>query len=135
MTRATVLVWVSLAVGIACGNLFVPSLRAQYRTNKTTELVRTDLGAWCEGKEVTIEIIEAGPGTSGKHYHPAHSFSWIIDGSEVQTVPGRAPIAVKAGALIHEEPMQVSESENVGPVKFLQFRIIEKGKPVTTQVQ
>jgi hypothetical protein len=69
-----------------------------------------------EGREVTIEIIKAGPVTRGKHYHAAHSFSWIIDGSEVQTVPGKAPITVKAGAVIHEEPMQVNESENVGLV-------------------
>ena len=39
-----------------------------------------------------------------------------------QSVPGKAPIAVKAGAVIHQEPMQVSESENVGPVKVIAVR-------------
>ena len=115
----------------------MPSLRAQYRPIQTTELMRADLGAWCAGKEVTVHmaIVEAGPGATGKHYHPGHSFSWIMEGSEEQTVAGRPPIIAKVGDVIHEEPMLPSENRNTAPVKFLDVQILEKGKPSTTRVQ
>jgi hypothetical protein len=31
-------------------------------------LVTQDLAGFCDGKEVTVELFEIGPGTSGKHY-------------------------------------------------------------------
>ena len=135
MDRATVFAGFSFVIGILCGSWFVPAVRAQYQTTKTTELMRTDLGSWCDGKEVTIQVLEAGPGSSGKHYHPAHSFGWIIEGSEIQIVQGRPAATHTVGDVNHEEPMQVSETQNAAPVKKLQFRIVEKGKPATTRVQ
>ena len=38
-------------------------------------LLTTALGGWSDGKAVTVELNETGPGTSGRHYHPAHSFT------------------------------------------------------------
>jgi len=96
--------------------------------------MRADLGAWCDGKEVTVDLQESGPGTSGKHYHPAHSFSWVIEGSEVKTVEGKPPVTAKVGDVLHEGPLEVHETRNDAPVKVLLFRIVEKGKPVTTRI-
>ena len=50
---------------------------------------------------------EPGLGTSGKHYHQGHSFTWVIEGSEVYEVEGKPAKMVKAGDVLHEEPMQV----------------------------
>ena len=133
--RTIVLVTLSFVVGVVLGSWLLPPLLAQTtRTTKSTDLMRFDLGSWCEGKEVTIQLTEAGPGTSGKHYHPAHSFNWVIEGSEVQTLQGKPPITAKAGDVLHDGPGEIHETENTAPVKLLTFRIIEKGKPTTTRL-
>jgi quercetin dioxygenase-like cupin family protein len=135
MTRTSLLlVALSFLAGAAVTGWLAPSLRAQDRGTKNVELLRTDFGAWCEGKEVTIEIQESGPGTSGKHYHPGHAFAWIIEGSLLRTIQGGSSRTSGVGDVIHEEPMQVSETRNNLPVKALIFRVVEKGKPVTVPV-
>ena len=68
------------------------------------------------------------------HYHPAHSFAWVIEGSEVKAVQGRPPVIAKAGEMLYEGPMEVHETHNDAPTKVLLLRIAEKGKPVTTRV-
>ena len=40
----------------------IPTASAQTRTAKTTNLVTTDLGGWCDGEEVTVEVNEFSPG-------------------------------------------------------------------------
>jgi hypothetical protein len=49
-------------------------------------------------------------------------------------VVGRPPQVAKVGDVIHEMPMEVGETQNIGPVKLLVFSIFEKGQPVTTRV-
>jgi uncharacterized cupin superfamily protein len=122
------------ALGVVVGYLLIPAAKAQRRTVKTTNLLTTDLAGWCDGKEVTIELNEAGPGTSGNHYHPGHSFTWIIEGAETYKLDGQPVKIVKAGDVLHEEPMQVHTVENQSPVKLLVMRIVEKGKPATVQI-
>ena len=123
----------ALIIGIGVGQ-WIPPLTAQVREIKTTTLLSADLGSWCDGKEVTIEFNDVSPGMSGKHYHPAHSFSWIIDGTETYQVEGNTPRTVKAGDLLHETPRQVHTVENQAPVRLLVMRIAEKGKPATVRV-
>jgi quercetin dioxygenase-like cupin family protein len=135
MTRtALVLVTLSFLAGVVATAWLAPSLHAQDRGTKNTELLRTDLGAWCEGKEITVEIQESGPGSSGKHYHPGHAFAWIIEGSLVRMIQGGQSRTSGIGDVIYEGPMQVSETRNSVPVRALIFRVIEKGKPVTVLV-
>lgn len=122
------------ALGVVVGFLLIPSVRAQFRSVKTTNLLTTELAGWCEGKEVTMELDEDGPGTSGKHYHPGHSFTWVVEGSETYEVEGKPVKTVKAGDVLHEEPMQVHTVENLSPVKLLIMRIVEKGKPATVRI-
>ena len=131
MIRLLVAVFV---LGVCAGHLSIPTVSAQLRTGKTTKLITTDLSGWCDGKEVTVELNEFGPGTSGRHYHPAHSFTWLIDGSETYMLEGQAPKTVKAGDVLHEAPMQVHTLDNQSPVKLLTLRIIEKGKEATVRL-
>jgi len=120
--------------GVVVGCLSIPTVRAQFRSVKTTHLLTTDLAGYCDGKEVTIELDEIGPGTSGKHYHPGHSFTYVIEGSEAYQLERQPAKIVKAGDVLHEEPMQVHTVENQSPVKLLVMRIIEKGKPATVRI-
>src|SRR5215467_2638949 len=120
--------------GLIAGGFMLSSLSAQLRSGRTATLLTTDLSDWCDGKQVTVELNEFGPGTSGRHYHPGHSFTWILEGSETYAVDGKAPRVVKSGDVLHEEPEQVHRLDNDAPVKLLVFRIIEKGKPLTVAV-
>lgn len=119
--------------GILMGNVLVPSAFAQFRSVKTERLLTVDLAGWCDGKEVTVELNEAGPGTSGKHYHPAHSFTYVLEGSEAYAVEGEVK-TVTAGDVLHEPPMQVHTVDNSLPVKLLVVRVIDKGKQATVRV-
>jgi len=124
----------AFAVGAAFDHVATPVLKAQFRSMNTTRLLTTDLGSWCEGKELTVELNEAGPGSSGKHYHPAHSVTWVIDGSEVYAKEGAQGTTVHARELLHEAPFERHTVENVSPVKLLVVRIAEKGQPATFRV-
>ena len=125
---------VGFVAGILVANLRIPVASAQFRTVKSTRLLTTDLGGSCEGKEVTVELNEAGPGTSGKHYHPGHSFTYILDGSESYAVEGQPGRTVRTGDALHEAPMQVHTVDNLSAVKLLVIRVIEKGKPATVRI-
>src|SRR4030095_5244472 len=87
------------------------------------------------GKEVTVELNQADPGTSGKHFHPAHSFTYVLEGSETYTLEGQGPNTVKVGDVLHEAPTQLHTVENLSPVKLLVVRVIEKGKAPTVRLQ
>jgi hypothetical protein len=121
--------------GIAIGSLTVSSVYAQRRVGKTQILLTQDLAGFCDGKEVVVELFEAGPGSSGKHHHPGHSFSWAIEGTEIEKVEGKPPRTVNVGELVHEGPMEIHDNENKMPVRKLTFRILEKGKSCSTQVE
>jgi hypothetical protein len=121
-------------IGVAAGSLIVPSLGAEVRVTKSTRLMTTDLAGWCDGKEVTVELNEPAPGTSGRHYHPGHSYTYILEGSELYSVEGQAPRMVRAGEVLHEGPMQIHTAENRVPAKLLVIRVVEKGKAATVRL-
>jgi quercetin dioxygenase-like cupin family protein len=122
--------------GLMAGRFLIPTaVAAQTRSGRTTNLMTTDLSGWCDGKEVTVEVNDFGPGTSGRHYHPGHSFTWILEGSESYTLEGQPARNVTTGDLLHEAPMQVHTLENQAPVKLLVLRVAEKGKLATVRLQ
>src|SRR2546427_2886403 len=79
--RAMILTSLAFLLGAVLGRWLLPPLWGQARRAvlQTKDLKRVDLGSWCEGKEATIQLLEFGPGTSDKHYHPAHSFAYVLD--------------------------------------------------------
>jgi quercetin dioxygenase-like cupin family protein len=121
-------------VGILVGHLPTSAAYPQFRSAKTTRLLTTDLQGWCDGKEVTIELNEISPGTSGKHYHPGHSFTYVLEGSETYALEGQASKTVHAGDVLHETPMEIHTVDNSGPVKLLVVRVIEKGKEAAVRL-
>ena len=121
-------------IGLVVGHWAIPAASAQFRDVKTNRLLTTDLAGWCDGKEVTVELNDAGPGASGKHYHPGHSFTWIVEGTQDYSVEGKPARAVGTGEVLHEAPMQVHAVDNKSPVKLLVVRVIDKGKPATVRL-
>jgi hypothetical protein len=113
-----------------------PTATTEYRPAVTAELLRADLADWCPGKEVVITVTANGPRNAafGRHFHPGHSFSWIIEGSQTVYPDGATPYDVTTGDVIHEQPFQISATGNTAPTKVLVLRILEKGQPPTTNV-
>ena len=131
--RSKLSVILAFVAGGLLGLIASPQLGGQFRTTTTTQLLKTDL-AGCDGKEVTVSLAEAEPGTSGPHYHPGESFTYILEGSEVYQVEGTSRTVAKTGDLLHEKPMQIHTTGNTAPVKLLVVRILDKGQPDTVRV-
>lgn len=136
MKRGTlVLVSVAFLAGIVSGGFLSSPLQAQSRrTSETTDLMRVDLGAWCEGKEATVQLLEFGVGASGRHFHPAHSFAYILEGTETQQTEGRGLVTANAGDVLYDSPGEIHETTTPAPARAVIFRIIEKGKETNTYV-
>src|SRR5262249_19598653 len=118
----------TFVVGVVVGVLSTPTVNAQFRNVKSNRLLTVDMAEWCNEKEVTVELNEIGPGSSGKHYHPGHSFTYVLEGSEEYLQEGKPGKTVRAGDVLHEEPMLLHTVDNQGPVKLLVVRVVEKGK-------
>jgi len=133
MTRGRVSVLVGLGfLGGLLSARFIPAAHAQ---GQLTELKRVDLGSWCQGKEAVISIEEIAPQHQSKHWHPAYSFAWMIEGSQRRFVDGKPPETFHKGDVTQENPGEVSESDILTPTKVLLFRILQKGQPPTTRVR
>jgi hypothetical protein len=130
--KTGMVVLVAFVAGLSVQHWLVDGVSAQ---GALTQLKRVDLGNWCPGKEVTIQIEEIGPQRQSRHYHNAHSFAWMMEGSQRRMVQGKPVESFKVGDVVEEAPLEVSESEILTPTKVLLFRIAEKGKPVTVREQ
>ena len=132
MTRGRTVVFVAaaFAAGLASASI-IPGVRAQ---GKVTELKRVDLGSWCEGKEAVISIEEIAPQHQSRHSHPAYSFAWMLEGSQVRFVDGKPSQTFHVGDVTQENPGEISESDILTPTRVLLFRILQKGQPETRRV-
>jgi len=128
----------AFAAGIAMGMVANQLLHADQEPVKRTVLLKTDL-AGIDGKEGIVVLAEIAPGaTTGKHYHPAHEFAYVLEGSLTLEVQGKPPITLKPGGINHQPPRQVHEGKNTSrtdPVKILAFYLSEKGQPLTSPVK
>ena len=76
-------------------------------------------------------------GREGKHIHPGTVLVHVQEGALTLDHDGRPTVTYKAGESLFVEPGKVHEGINRGntPVKAIATFIVEKGKPLTTQVQ
>lgn len=123
-----------LALGGVSGAIVNSELAAQGRSNGTTLLLKKDLEG-CQGKELTIYVLDAGPGTSGYHQHPGESFTYVLEGTQTREARGEATTTATAGGFIYDGPMQIHRTENTARVKLLIVRVLDKGKPSTIRAE
>ena len=121
--------------GVAFGLVVSFGISAQQqRAGKLTQLLKKDV-VGCEGKEVVVSTLEAGPGVSPSHYHPGESFIYVAEGKQTRAGDGDPTTTVDAGGFIYDSFYQVHQTENEGPVKLFIVRILDKGKPETIRAQ
>ena len=131
MFRSSLVTAGAFVCGALLATLCTSPIAAQDRKTESRELLRLDLGAWCPGKEVLITHLTNSAGSIARHSHPAHSFTYVMEGAQTITPDGQAPYTVKAGEVQHESPYEISATRTIEPAKVLNIRILEKGKPVT----
>ena len=84
-----------------------------------------------------VSVTIAVGGREGRHTHAGTLIGQVLDGELTLESEGRPTVTYRAGDSISVEPGQVHEGINLGktPVKALVTFIVEKGKPLTTQVR
>jgi quercetin dioxygenase-like cupin family protein len=84
---------------------------------------------------VMVEIPVGG--REGKHTHPGTIMVYVQEGTLTLDYEGKPTRAYKAGETFSVEPGKIHEGINKGstPIKAVAAFVVEKGKPLTTQVQ
>lgn len=110
----------------------------QTRSIQSTELFKIGLSDYApeanDNMEVTISLVEASPGTSPVHYHPGHSFTYVLAGTQLhESADGQK--VVHAGDVLYDAPEQIHRTENDALVRLLIVRILRNGEPEITIVE
>jgi quercetin dioxygenase-like cupin family protein len=87
------------------------------------------------GHEAVQVRAEFDPGAAaGRHTHPGEEFTYILEGTLVLEVEGKAPVTLHAGDYFFVPAGIVHDGRNVGnaKAKVLATYIVEKGKPIAT---
>src|SRR5437016_5857113 len=101
MKRIHLLLGVVLAVGVVLGMFGSRMLNAQNPLKEGTVLQRTDL-AGVKGMEALLVLRELPAGAaSGKHTQSGTEIVYILEGSVILEVQGKAPATLKAGEAFH----------------------------------
>jgi len=113
-------------------SLSVGTLVAQDATIK--QLLSKDLVGHA-GKELSLITVEYEPGASDPvHTHDAHAMVYVLEGSVVMQVKGKAPVTLVPGQTFYEEPGDVHtvarNASQTGPAKFVVFFLKDKGAPI-----
>ena len=132
----------TLIAGLSLGALSYHVLSAQPVPSakqpplKATLIYRGDL-VDMPGQEVVVQLVEFAPrGSTGKHIHPGHEVSYVLEGSGTKEVEGEGLSPLKAGTSAYVPAGKVHETTNDSatvPLKQLVFRVHPKGQPITTK--
>ena len=90
------------------------------------------------GREAVQVRAEFDPGVAaGKHTHPGEELGYILEGTLVFEIEGRAPLTLNAGDYFFVPAGTVHDGRNIGSgkAKVLATYVVEKGKPLATPVK
>ena len=128
----------STRVGLATAGLLTLAfgvVTAQAPAVRRTILQRADISV--PGREVVTARAEMPTsGSTGKHTHPGEEVSYVVDGMITLEVEGRPTEVLKAGDVFIIPAATVHGATNRAPgtTTIIANYIVEKGKPLTTQV-
>lgn len=129
-----------LIVGLAVATIVVIGIaslaNAQQPTVERKILLQQDVTVPGHQAVLVAVTIPVG-GREGRHTHPGTALVHVLEGALTLDHDGRARTTYKAGESVHVEANKVHEGMNLGstPVKAIAAFVVEKGKPLTTQVQ
>ena len=88
--------------------------------------------------EVITAVVELQPGfKAGRHTHPGSVMAQVIEGELMLAIDGQPEKIVKAGQSVEVLNGAIHDEGPVGstPVKLIAVYVVEKGKPLVTQVK
>jgi quercetin dioxygenase-like cupin family protein len=102
-------------------------------------LLSKDL-AGVPGKELSMITVEYAPGASSPaHTHHAQALVYVLEGSIVMQVKGKAPVTLAPGQTWYEGPDDVHvvsrNASDSAPAKYLVLMVKDKGAPILTPVR
>ena len=102
-------------------------------------LMSKDL-AGAAGKELSMLSVEYAPGESTPaHMHHAQAMVYVLEGSIVMQVKGKAPVTLTPGQTWYEGPDDVHvvsrNASKLVPAKYLVFMAKSKGAPILTPIK
>lgn len=119
-----------LAAGVVLGAFGNRLLSAQDPLKAGTILARTELAS-AKGMEAILVLREVPPGgASGKHTQSGNEIVYIVQGSVILEVQGKAPVTVKQGEAFQTAAGDVHNVKNASasePTKALAFYVAKKG--------
>jgi quercetin dioxygenase-like cupin family protein len=91
-------------------------------------------------KEISMITVEYPPGGSTPaHTHHAQALLYVLEGSIVMQVKGKAPVTLTPGQTWYEGPEDVHvvsrNASNSAPAKYLVCLVKDKGAPLLTPVK
>ncbi len=146
MNRSTITIIATFVAGMAVSSILSEFVHAQQgvpREVRPLPLKHTvahsmDLSG-LNGKQGAVVAVEYAPGASDKkHYHSGHLFTYVIEGSVIWEVDGKAPVTLNAGDTFYDQPKQVHNHRNASttePAKFVAFFVEDKRQPRTVPVK
>ena len=136
--RKILVLMLALIVGVVLGAFGTQALHAQQPITRTV-LVKSEGLKGISGMDGYVMDVTIAPGAqSGRHVHPGHEFSYVLDGEGILEVDGQPPLTLKKGVTFHNEPMVVHNGVNSSmttPLHVLVFYVLETGKPIATPVK
>jgi quercetin dioxygenase-like cupin family protein len=137
--RRTLALMLALAVGFVLGALGMQALHAQQQPITRTVLEKSEGLKGVSGMDGYVMDVTIAPGAqSGRHVHPGHEFSYVLDGEGILEVEGRSPLTLKKGVTFHNDPLVIHNGINTStttPLHVLVFYVLETGKPIATPVK
>src|SRR5262245_49002139 len=127
---------VIIAALIVCASLLMSAAAPQQPTVTRKVLLQQDLAIpGFTAALVAVEIPVGG--REGRHTHPGTAMVYVQEGTLTLDYEGKPTKAYKARESFSVEPGKIHEGINKGntPVKAFASFVVEKGKPLTTQVQ
>lgn len=124
----------SIAAAVAAAPQ-VPA-RAQQPNVQRKVLLRQDLTT--PGQEaLLVDVTIPVGGREGRHTHPGTLVVYVLSGTLTLDYEGKPTATYTAGDSFSVEPGKIHEGINRGtePVHVIATFVVEKGKPLTTQVE
>jgi len=136
ITMRLVTIGAALVLGLAALSVTPAPASAQQPTIQRKVLLTQDLPI--AGYQIVMAAVEipAG-GREGRHTHPGALVVYIQEGALTFDYEGKPTTTYKAGDSFYVEAGKIHEGINKGtsPVKAIAAFVVEKGKPLTTQVE
>ncbi len=126
---------IKAAIFVLIGAAFF-TLSAQQPTVTRKVLIQQDLNI--PGYTAALVAVEIPVGgREGRHTHPGTIMVVVQEGELTLDYEGKPTMTYKAGQSFYVEPGKIHEGINKGKtaVRAIASFVVEKGKPLTTQVQ